>query len=69
MSSLSLCLSMCASLSGVRRLAGEGGVGESSISSYGKEMAVIGAGMKMGDKMDYMSKDGKMECTKEMMKK
>jgi len=44
-------------------------VGESSISSYGKEMAVIGAGMKMGDKMDYMSKDGKMECTKEMMKK
>ena len=35
----------------------------------GKEMAVMGAGMKMGDKMDCMSKDGKMECTKEMMKK
>ena len=28
----------------------------------GKEMAVMGAGMKMGDKMDCMSKDGKTEC-------
>ena len=36
----------------------------------GKEMAVMGAGMKMGDKMDCMSKDGKTECMKEgMMKK
>ena len=38
----------------------------------GKEMAVMGAGMKMGDKMDCMNKDGKMECMKEshgMMKK
>ena len=36
----------------------------------GKEMAVMGAGMKMGDKMDCMSKEGKMECMKEgMMKK
>ena len=37
----------------------------------GKEMAVMGAGMKMGDKMDCMSKDGKMECMKPggMMKK
>ena len=35
----------------------------------GKEMAVMGAGMKMGDKMDCMSKDGKMECMKGMMKK
>lgn len=37
----------------------------------GKEMAVMGAGMKMGDKMDCMSKDGKMmECMKAgMMKK
>lgn len=34
----------------------------------GKEMAVMGAGMKMGDKMDCMSKDGNMEC-KAMMKK
>jgi hypothetical protein len=29
----------------------------------GKEMAVMGAGLKMGDKMDCMSKDGKTECT------
>ena len=36
----------------------------------GKEMAVMGAGMKMGDKMDCMTKEGKMECMKEgMMKK
>jgi len=36
----------------------------------GKEMAVMGTGMKMGDKMECMSKDGKMECMKEgMMKK
>ena len=36
----------------------------------GKEMAVMGTGMKMGDKMGCMSKDGKMECMKEgMMKK
>ena len=36
----------------------------------GKEMAVMVTGMKMGDKMDCMSKDGKMECMKEgMMKK
>ena len=37
----------------------------------GKEMAVMGTGIKMGDKMDCMSKDGKMECKKEngMMKK
>jgi len=37
----------------------------------GKEMAVMGAGMKMGDKMDCMSKDGKMDCMKpgSMMKK
>jgi hypothetical protein len=36
----------------------------------GKEMAIMGAGMKMGDKMDCMSKDGKMECMKDgMMKK
>lgn len=36
----------------------------------GKEMAVMGSGMKMGDKMDCMSKDGKMECMKAgMMKK
>jgi hypothetical protein len=36
----------------------------------GKDMAVMGAGMKMGDKMDCMSKDGKMECMKAgMMKK
>jgi hypothetical protein len=39
--------------------------------SDGKEMAVMGAGMKMGDKMDCMTKDGKMECMKPggMMKK
>ena len=39
--------------------------------SDGKEMAVMGMGVKMGDKMDCMSKDGKMECKKEngMMKK
>jgi hypothetical protein len=39
--------------------------------SDGKEMPVMAAGMKMGDKMDCMSKDGKMECKKEsgMMKK
>jgi hypothetical protein len=36
----------------------------------GKEMAVMGAGMKMGDKMDCMSKDGKLKCMKDgMMKK
>ncbi len=36
----------------------------------GKEMAVMGMGMKMGDKMECMSKDGKMECKKgDMMKK
>jgi hypothetical protein len=35
----------------------------------GKEIAVMGAGMKMGDKMDCMSKDGKMECMKGMTKK
>jgi hypothetical protein len=35
----------------------------------GKEMAVTGAGMKMGDKMECMSKDGKMECKAMMMKK
>jgi hypothetical protein len=36
----------------------------------GKEMAVMGAGMKMGDKMDCISKDGKTECMKDgMMKK
>ena len=37
----------------------------------GKEMAVMAAGMKMGDKMDCMSKEGKMECVKPggMMKK
>ena len=35
----------------------------------GKEMAVMGAGMKMGDKMDCMSKDGKMECKAMMMQK
>jgi hypothetical protein len=37
----------------------------------GKEMAVMGAGMKMGDKMDCMTKEGKMECMKPggMMKK
>ena len=35
----------------------------------GKEMAVMGTGMKMGDKMDCMSKDGKMECMKEGMMK
>jgi hypothetical protein len=35
----------------------------------GKEMAVMGAGMKMGDKMECMSKDGKMECKAMMMKK
>ena len=36
----------------------------------GKEMAVMVTGMKMGDKMDCMSKEGKMECMKEgMMKK
>src|SRR5438552_2890331 len=36
----------------------------------GKEMAVMATGMKMGDKMDCMSKDGKMECKKaDMMKK
>ena len=36
----------------------------------GKGMAVMGTGMKMGDKMECMSKDGKMECMKEgMMKK
>ena len=38
----------------------------------GKEMAVMGAGMKMSDKMDCsMGKDGKMmECKKaDMMKK
>jgi len=36
----------------------------------GKEMAVMGAGMKMGDKMDCMNKDGKMACMKaDMMKK
>ena len=35
----------------------------------GKETAVMGAGMKMGDKMDCMSKDGQMECKAMMMKK
>jgi hypothetical protein len=36
----------------------------------GKEMPVMGTGMKMGDKMDCMSKEGKMECMKGgMMKK
>ena len=34
----------------------------------GKEVAVMGTGMKMGDKMDCMSEDGHMEC-KAMMKK
>jgi hypothetical protein len=34
----------------------------------GKEMAVMGAGMKMGDKMDCMDKGGKMECKKMEMK-
>jgi hypothetical protein len=34
----------------------------------GKEMAVMGAGTKMGDKMECMGKDGKMEC-QPMMKK
>lgn len=37
----------------------------------GKEMVVMGAGMKMGDKMDCMTKEGKMDCMKPggMMKK
>jgi len=40
------------------------------IGDDGKGMAVMGTGMKMGDKMECMSKDGKMECMKEgMMKK
>jgi len=30
----------------------------------GKEMAVMGSGVKMGDKMDCMDKAGKMECKK-----
>ncbi|MGE3535849.1 MAG: hypothetical protein AB7N91_00265 [Candidatus Tectimicrobiota bacterium] len=33
----------------------------------GKEMAVMGMGIKAGDKMECMSKDGKMECKKAMM--
>jgi hypothetical protein len=35
----------------------------------GKEVVVIGTGMKVGDKMDCMSKDGKMECVKVEKKK
>jgi hypothetical protein len=38
--------------------------GSMAQGSDGKEMAVMGAGMKMGDKRDCMSKDGKMECKK-----
>jgi hypothetical protein len=37
----------------------------------GKEMSVMAAGAKMGDKLDCMDKAGKMECKKMdgMMKK
>ena len=37
--------------------------------AQGKEMPVMGTGMKMGDKMDCMDKGGKMECHKGTMKK
>lgn len=33
----------------------------------GKEMPVIGVGIKIGEKMDCMSKDGKTECMKANM--
>lgn len=34
----------------------------------GKEMAVMGVGIKAGDKMDCMNKDGKMICKKMLSK-
>jgi hypothetical protein len=33
----------------------------------GKEMPVIGVGIKMGEKIDCMNKDGKTECMKANM--